>query len=201
MPVTLATVIPAVLASQPPTDSSSTVRVAISSGLGSTTVHLPAFTYTRGAARTPVVEPEQDGGGLAFAFTVEALRDRFVAGARYEHVWDPMTSGWAANIASIHGGLARRRRASTLSAAAGLTMVHRNQVTRQFAPGVCFFPGCEEINRVNNDAGSITTGGVLLIVAAERRFADTFGVGIDAAAATGAQRYAGFTLRLSLSPK
>jgi hypothetical protein len=200
VPLALVLAVPATLAGQSATDTSAAMRVRVTAGVGYTMVHLPAFTYTQGAARTPNVEPAQEGGGLAFGGAVEALRSRFLAGARFQHLWDPMVSGWSANVVAIYGGVARRRRTSVLNAAAGLTLVHRDQVTRQFAPGVCFFPGCEESNRVNNDGGSITTGGILLTVAAERRFADTFGVGLEGVAATGAQRYAGFTLRFSLSP-
>jgi hypothetical protein len=40
---------------QPPT------RAAIVGGIGFTIMHLPAFTYTRGSAREPAVEPAQEG--------------------------------------------------------------------------------------------------------------------------------------------
>lgn len=179
-------------------DSGRATSLRVIGGAGAVYMHLPAFTYTRGVQRTPVFEEAQEGAGLTLTGGLEALRGRFIGGARYQFAADPMTDNWYAHVGAVYGGVARRRPASVFSAALGATVVHREQVTRQFAPGLCVYSGCEVANRVNRDGGTITTAGVLLTVAAERRFGGVFGVGVEGFAATGPQRYAGAMLRVSL---
>lgn len=178
--------------------SRDSVSVRVVSGIGASMVHLPAFTYTRGQARTPVVEPAQEGGGPTFAGGLEARRGRVLGGARYLLVLNPLANGWSANVGAFYAGLTRIRPGSALSAAVGTTVVRREQVTRTLAPNLCLYPGCEDSVRVNNDGGTLMTFGALLTVSAERRFGDVFGVGVEGFAASGPQRYAGAMLRFSV---
>jgi hypothetical protein len=173
------------------------VSVRVVGGLGMNIVHLPAFVYTRGAARTPVLEPAQEGGGPAFAGGLEVRQGRVLGGARYQLVLNPLANGWSAHVGAVYAGVARLRRSSSLSAAVGASVVRREQVTRTFAPNLCLYPGCENDVRVNQDGGTLTTFGVLFTVSAERRFGDAFGVGVEGFVASGTQRYAGAMLRLS----
>lgn len=178
--------------------AAATTSVRAVGGAGFTTIHLPAFTYTKGRDRTPVQEPAQEGGGLALTGGLEALRGRLIVGARYQFVVEPLADNWSAHVGAAYAGVARRRSTSTLSAALGATVVHREQVTRAFAPSACFYLGCEDNLRVNRDGGTITTAGALLTVAAERRFGRHIGVGAEGMAASGPQRYVSALVRIAI---
>lgn len=180
---------------QPPT------RAAIVGGVGFTIMHLPAFTYTRGSARQPAVEPAQEGGGPALAVGLEVLRGRLIAGGRYQFVVEPLTDNWAAHVVAVYAGVARRRPRSQLSVAMGPTLVHREQVTRQFAANACFYSGCLDDTRVNRDGGTLTTVGLVATGSAERRLGRHVGIGLEGFAAIGRQRYAGLQARLSLGSR
>lgn len=192
----LATMIgPGALAGQ-----SGATAVHVAAGVGMTIVHLPAFTYTRGLNRIAVNERAQEGGGLAFSASVEAMRSRRYLGARYQFVVDPSTDNWFAHVGAAYAGLARRGPTSSLQAAVGFTIVSREQVTRQFAPSLCLYSGCASDFTVNRDGGTITTAGALFTAAATRRVRGAVSVGVEGFAATGPQRYVGGMVRISLGP-
>lgn len=200
--VALAIAWPRVMAGQAPADSSRQVTLRVVGGAGFTLIHVPAFAYTRGSQRTPVTEPAQEGGGATFTGGLEAARGRAFVGTRYHFVVEPLATDWYAHVAAVYAGFARRRPRSLVSAGVGATVVHREQVTRALSlSGLCFYAGCDDDNRANRDGGTITTAGVLMTLAAERKFGRRFGVGGELFAATGRQRYAGGMLRMSLSTR
>lgn len=171
-----------------PTPSGPQLRVV--GGLGYTMVHLPSFSYMRDDRLE--VEREQDGGGFAVHAGLELLRGMFVGGARFQLVTDPMADGWSATVGSVYAGAERRRSRSVVSAALGATVISREQVTRE--EHWCLY----DCGAGPGSGGSLTSGGFLAMLSAERRLGNTVGVGMEGYAATGRQRYAGFILRLTI---
>jgi hypothetical protein len=187
----------ATVAPRPAIPPSATPAVRITGGVGLLYMHLPAFSYTEGSARRPVMNPAQEATSLALGAGLEGYRGRAVVAGRFLSAFDVLDDRWA-YVGMVTAGLAVHGARSLLTLAAGPTLVSRERVPDSFLNfrGLCYAGGCD--NAANNDGGTLTTGGAALTASAEYRLRGVVGFGAEVMAATGAQRYVGGGMRITI---
>ncbi len=176
---------------------SATPTVRVTGGAGVLYMHLPAFSYTVGSARRPVVNPAQEAINLAFGAGVEGFRGRAVVAGRFLSAFDVLDDRWS-YVGMLTAGIATHSARRTLTLAAGPTLVSRERIPDSFLTfrGLCTGARCDEAP--NDDGGSLTTGGLAVSASAEYRVRGLVGLGVEFLAATGAQRYVGGGVRITI---
>lgn len=98
----------------------------------------------------------------------------------------------------LTAGIATHSARRTLTLAAGPTLVYRERVPDSFLTfrGLCAGTTCDDAP--NGDGGSLTTGGMAVSASAEYRVRSLVGLGAEVLAATGAQRYVGGGVRITI---
>jgi hypothetical protein len=169
-------------------------RVAVTGGVGVWYIHRPGFTYTRGASNPrPFEERETESSAIALGAGLEAVGTRWWVGATGQVLLMFFDEASLVVGAAHAGRVYPDALGGTLRVGAGPVLVRATQRPRGLLAGLCF-DDCTPVVY----PPPLTTGGIGLTVVQEWRPWEGVGIGLEGQLASGAQRFAGARLRVSL---
>jgi hypothetical protein len=169
-------------------------RVAVTGGIGVWYIHRPGFTYTRGTATPrPFAERATESSAVALGGGLEAVGTRWWVGATGQ-VMLMFFDEASLVVGTVHAGRVYPNvLRGTLRLGAGPVLVRATQRPRGLLAGLCF-DDCTPVVY----PPPLMTGGLGITVVQEWRPWEGIGIGIEGQLASGAQRFAGARLRVSL---
>lgn len=170
------------------------VSVRVSLGVGAVYLHQPAFTYTRGTANPrPFNEQATDAGAVAIGGGLEVLGTRWWSGVGAQYLVTFFDEGNTV-IATAHAGrVLPKVLGGTLRVGLGPVLVRAERRERGLLAGLCF-DDCEPVVY----PPALVTGGLGVAVVQEWRPWPGVGLGLEGQLASGAQRFAAGTFRVTL---
>jgi hypothetical protein len=163
-------------------------------GAGALVLHRPAFTYTRGRVQPrPQTEPATETAALTVGVGVEAIGAQWWGGVDARFLFTLFDEGNGVVASAVVGRVVPRVLRGTLRVGLGPVVVRTQQRPRGLLAGLCL----EDCVPVVYPA-DLTTSGVGLTLVQEWRPWPGVGIGLDAQAASGAQRVAGARVRVAL---